>query len=396
MGISSSIKDVTGVITVQIEGFFTERFINLCKINNVKIWDIRQIVSGITRFKMHMGDFKKLKMIARKTKCKVKIKDKKGIYFTLFKYRKRKFMFIIFSLFAIFIFLFSTHIWQINIVGNEKISSSVISEQLKESGLYIGKSKIGLSKKDVVNSLRAKNSDISWAGIQIVGTTVKVEIIEKTRLDDKYLNDDSVVGDIVADKTGVITKIVAENGSAKLKENSYVEEGMLLIEGVITSQVIEPKYVHAKGIVMIKSEYVFEREYKYVENVKESTNKTKYTVGISYDNKENMLNYLNKNKKYDINKTSKSINLFGHNISFDLYNCEEYIEKEVTYKKEELISKATEDSANYLKDEVLANSLNATLLTEKESINDTENGIIYKKVYTVNEQIGKFVLKESQ
>ena len=54
MGLTSNVQNMMGVVTVQIEGFFTERFINLCRINNVKIWDIRYIVKGIVRFKINI------------------------------------------------------------------------------------------------------------------------------------------------------------------------------------------------------------------------------------------------------------------------------------------------------------------------------------------------------
>ena len=72
MGIISNVKNKIGVVTVQIEGFFTERFINLCKINNIKIWEIRNIVKGVVRFEISIYDFKKLRKVAKKTKCKVK------------------------------------------------------------------------------------------------------------------------------------------------------------------------------------------------------------------------------------------------------------------------------------------------------------------------------------
>ena len=85
MGLSDNIQNMFGVVTVQIEGFFTERFINLCRITNVRIWDVRNIVKGIVRFKMKVSDFKKLRPIAKKTKCKVTIKEKDGIYFKMFK-----------------------------------------------------------------------------------------------------------------------------------------------------------------------------------------------------------------------------------------------------------------------------------------------------------------------
>ena len=90
MKIKNQLQSVAGVVTVQIEGFFTERFINLCRTNNVKIWNVRNITSGLVSFDIYISEFKKLRKIAKKTKCKVKIKSKKGIYFFAFKYRKRK------------------------------------------------------------------------------------------------------------------------------------------------------------------------------------------------------------------------------------------------------------------------------------------------------------------
>ena len=75
MKITNNMRNLAGIITVQIEGFFTERFINLCRINNIKIWEIRNIVKGVIRFKMNISDFKKLRSITKKTKCKVSIKE---------------------------------------------------------------------------------------------------------------------------------------------------------------------------------------------------------------------------------------------------------------------------------------------------------------------------------
>ena len=58
MGLSSELKNMVGIATVQIEGFFTERFINLCRINNIKIWNIKNIVKGVVRFNINIYDFK--------------------------------------------------------------------------------------------------------------------------------------------------------------------------------------------------------------------------------------------------------------------------------------------------------------------------------------------------
>lgn len=390
MGLNKFLNNLFGIISVQIEGFFTERFINLCRINNVKIWDVRNIVKGVVRFKMNISDFKKLRPISKKTKCKVEIKEKKGLYFMLHKYRKRKLIFALIGLLVFFSISFSTFIWDIDVVGNTYVTNEQIITALHESGVYVGKSKIGLDKKKVINNFRVELQDITWAGLEIDGTKATIKVVEKTKIDEENIQN-TKLGDIVADKSGIITKIVPENGTAKFKAGSYVEEGTVLIEGIMYSKVLEPKKVTAKGIINIDREYELNKEYNYEIINKEYAGKVRYTIGIGIDSKENMLNYLNKNKKYDITKSSKTIKIFGHEISFDLYKCSEYNEISVTRTKEELVNISNSDIENYLNNDILGQVKKGILKQKDTIITDTQNGITVNTKFTVNEEIGKFV-----
>lgn len=395
MGIVNNVKNKIGVVTVQIEGFFTERFINLCKINNVKIWDIRNIVKGVIRFKINIYDFKKLKKIARKTKCKVIIKNKKGLYFTLFKYRKRRFIFFLVLLAIAASITFSTFIWQIEIKGNINVSNDQIINELKNSGIYIGKNKIGIDKKEVINNFRVRMNEISWIGLQIEGSKAIVEIVEKTKLDEKDIQN-TQFGNIVATKSGLITKIIPENGTAVFKAGSFIEKDTVAIEGTIYSKYIDPIKVVAKGFVKADCEYVFEKEYSYEEILRNYINKIRYTVGITINSKENMLNYLNKTSKYDITKESKYINLFGNDISFDIYKCREYEESSITKTKEELIQLSNIDIDNYLNNEILPSTIGGVLVDKNIEVVELEGKIKVVAKYVVNEEIGKFVEGEPQ
>lgn len=390
MGIVNSIKNKIGVVTVQIEGFFTERFINLCKINNIKIWDIRNIVKGVIRFKINIYDFKKLRKVAKKTKCKVKIKSKKGAYFVLFKYRKRKFVFLFLILAIICCIIFSTFIWQIDIKGNINITNEEIMEELKNSGIYIGKNKIGIDKKQVINEFRTRMNEVSWIGINIEGSKVIVEVVEKTRLENENVQNNNL-GNIVAQKSGIITKIIPENGTAVFKEGSFIEEGMVAIEGIIYSKYIEPIKVAAKGMLRVNHEYTYENTYKYIEILRNYTGKIRYTIGITLNSKENMLNYLNKEEKYDITKKSKGLNFFGYCISFDIYECKEYKEQTINKEKTELIEKANIDIENYLNNEILSKVKDGKLVDQITDVIEVENGIKVITKYTVNEEVALFV-----
>ncbi len=389
MKLGDKAKNITGTLTVEVEGFFIERFLNLCKINNIKIWNIRNIVSGIARFNIHISDFKKIRSIVKKTKCKVKIKDKKGIYFKVFRYRKRKVLGFL-TIVLIFLFIISTcFIWEINISGNSKVSTDIIKEKFKESGVYVGKFKIGMNKSEVLKDVRSLLPEITWIGLEIRGTELDIKVVEKVMLEDKDKQDNRL-GDIVSTCEGVITKIIAENGTVALKEGSYVQEGSLLIEGKIYSKILGEELVHAKGIIRVNTEYIFEKEYKFNTIEKEYVGKNKHTLGFSVNSKEIYINYLNNGKKYDKLKESKSFNVFGNNITLDWYTFNEYKEKEVTNSKEDLLDLANKDSNIYI-NEIIKGVDTGNLIDEKEEVVESSESLIYKKIFTVNERIGKFV-----
>ncbi len=390
MELEEGINRINGTIEVEIQGFFTERFINLCKINNIKIWNIKNIVSGIVRFSIALKDFKKLKNISKKTKCKIKIISKRGLYFKFFKYRKRRLAFLLILIFIIISIASTTFIWDIDVSGNVYVSEEKIYNALKEAGLYVGRNKIGLKTKKVINSLRVNLSDIAWAGIEIDGTHVHVKVVEKTKLPDSAVSEDSI-GDIISDKSGIIEKITVENGTSILSVGEYVEEGRILIEGKIYSEFLETKDVTAKGTVILKTQYVYKNEYNYNVQEKEYTGKKKYSIGIGINDKENYINYLDKSLNYDIIKSSKDINLFGNKISFILYRFDIYNLKDIVLTKEQLIEQANIDCEEYINNEILPNTKNGEVLDKNLIIEyEDENKICVKVEINVLEEVGYF------
>lgn len=390
MNLEEGIKKISGTVEVEVQGFFTERYINLCKINNINIWNIKTIGGGIVRFSIAIKDFKKLRKISKKTKCKVKILKKEGIYFKLFKYRKRRLVIILLAAFFSLCIASNTFIWNIEISGNNYIKTEDIKQALESSGVAVGKNKIGLKTKKVINNLRVMVPDIAWVGIDIEGTNVYVNIVEKTKLPDRAINTNSI-GDIISDKSGIIEKIVVENGTAISKAGDYVEDGRILIEGRIYSDTVDTKDVTAKGVITLKTEYEYEKEYSYLIQQKNYTGKTKYSIGIDINKKENYINYLDKSLKYDIIKNSKSVKIFGNNIGISWYEFKIYDLIDVEITKEEILQKAQNDAESYIKNEIMPNVRNGKILDSQISIEyEDEEKIKVKIVYQISEEVGYF------
>ena len=385
MNVSNFSTYIKAVVVLEAEGFFVERLINLCRINNIKIWNITYIHEGRIRFSVSPKEFKKLKPYVKKSKCKIKIIKKKGIYFDMFRYRKRKLALYLILALLLISFVMSNFIWNVKISGNEKIATSTIEMLLKQADVHKGKIKFLISKGKVVDFLRANLYEVAWVGIDIDGTTMNVTIKEKIISEEE---DKTVPGNIVATKSAVISKIIAENGTAKFKTGSFIPEGSIAIAGVIESELMEPIFVHASGILKGIVEYTFEKEYKYNEQIKEYTGKSRYGVGVKINNKEFILKHLPNENKYDINSKAKMFGIFSVDISFIFNTYEEYILKDIVRTKEELASAGQKDSALYFKEILTKDS---RVVEENVDQIETENSIIYKVTLSVEENIGKFI-----
>jgi similar to stage IV sporulation protein len=326
-----------------------------------------------------------LKPYVKKSKCNVKIVKKKGIYFDMFRYRKRRIAIYLTLVLLLFSFIMSNFIWNINISGYENIEKKRIENLLKDINITPGKLKFFVSKGKVSDYIRANIYEAAWVGVDIDGTTMNITIKEKIISEEE---DKTVFGNIVATKSAVISKIIAENGTAKFNTGSYITEGSVAIEGIIDSELMEPIRVHASGILRGIVEYTFEKEYKYISQSKEYTGKSKYGVGVKINNKEFLLKYLPKEIKYDINSNAKVFEIFSVNFSFIFNTYDEYILKDIVNTKEELAKLAEKDSTLYF-EKILTNE--SKIINKIVDEVETETGVIYKTKLSVEENIGKFV-----
>ena len=139
------IKYLLGYVRISIEGYYIERFINLCTTNKILIWNLKREKGVRLHFNIGIKDFYNAVAIAKKLKCKLKIERKRGLPFIINKYRKRKAF--LFSLIVIIVVLYisSCYVWNIDIVVEDGLKLENIAEDVKNAGLETG------MKKDNIN-----------------------------------------------------------------------------------------------------------------------------------------------------------------------------------------------------------------------------------------------------
>jgi len=205
------INYILGYVNIEVEGFYIERFMNICISKRIFLWNICREKSSVMTVNIGIEDFKTIREIAKKSKCKIKINEKKGLPFIFNRYKKRKIFLIFVLLILAIIYILSNFIWNIEISGLNKISKEDIYICLENSGLKIGAKKNNLDTKEIINNIRLKREDIAWIGIDVQGTNAKVSIVEATEKPD-IINEDDYCN-IIANKKGIITKINALNGT---------------------------------------------------------------------------------------------------------------------------------------------------------------------------------------
>ena len=162
---------ILGYIKIEIEGYYIERFINICTNKKIAIWNLKREEGIKLYLNAGIKDFKELCKIAKKTQCRIKIERKKGLPFILHRYKKRKIFIGFLLLLIIMIGISSNFIWNIQIESENNIQFENIENDLEEAGLKLGKTKSKLDTKEVINKIRTKRDDVAWIGIEIKGTS---------------------------------------------------------------------------------------------------------------------------------------------------------------------------------------------------------------------------------
>lgn len=378
---------ITGYVSIEVEGYYIEKFINICRNNGIYLECLKREKTTIIHANIPVKEFKRVAKIAKSNKCKVKIKEKKGLPFFLNKYRKRKIFVISLVIMLLSLVALSKFIWNIEITGNVNISNSEILEIVKSEGLEIGKLKNKVDAKKIVEKIRLQRSDVSWVGIKISGTNAVIEIVEADKAPevidkDEYCN-------IVAKKDAMIINANAQNGTLQVKEGDVVKAGSVLIAGWLEGKYTGTRYVHATGEVTAKVWYSEKEKIYYKQKVKNKTGNSEKKYSININNFAiNFYKRLSKFEIYDTISAEKKLKVSSNfYLPFELIVKENYelIEEEKIYTKEE----AKEIGVNKLSEKLNSQIENTEDIVNKYiNTNESEEYIEVEVIYEVLENIG--------
>jgi len=340
-----------GYVIILVEGFFPEKFINVCINRGLVLWDINKRGMHKVTLKASIKAFKEMKPIARKTRCKLVIKAKKGFPFMFHRYQKRKTFLAGCIIFLGMIYFLSSFIWSIDVSGNKKVKSQDIIDNLKAIGIKAGSWKPFIDEENIANKMLMRMKQIAWINVDIRGTRAKVEVVE--RVIPKNALDSNVPCNIVAKKNGVIDSIIFKKGTTLVKVGDSVKIGDLLVSGIVVNEYDKSvRYVHASALVSSRTWYE-KIQYVPYERVKQKTTgkvSNKYKL-ILFDKTIGVENPKPPFRLYDKNESIKKISLGkNYTLPFGMIT-ETYIEK-VSYKEKLSVEQAKAEAGVRLAKEI--------------------------------------------
>lgn len=219
----------TGYVEVRVVGPRPERLINLATVADLVIWDIRYGQRALTA-KLTVRSFLELRPLARKAGCRVEILAKRGLPFLLRRLSRRQVLWAGAAASLALLYVAASIVWFVEVVGTAEVHPDTVLGAAARHGLRPGVWRGRVDRDTVETGILLEVPRLSWAAVEIRGTRVIIEVVEKTVASPEL--DERAPADLVAAEDGVLETFVVLAGQGLVRKGQTVAKGQLLVRGV--------------------------------------------------------------------------------------------------------------------------------------------------------------------
>ena len=266
----------TGYVRVRLTGRSPERFFNLCRSSKILLWNIA-CEKEEYQFFLLLPDFYRIRPFAKKAGVRVRIQEKLGLPFFLYRNRKRKLFAVGAASFFLLLFVLSRFIWNISFSGNLLFTDDMLTGQLREIGVCYGMPKRGVDCDRIEEELRSRCPRIVWVSAHVSGTRLQIRIRENETADGIPLREESP-RNLVAETAGTVVSILVRAGKAAVQPGDEVEKGQILVEGMLpvtndSGEVERTLFVRADADIRLRTTKIYREWVPHFQTVRSYTGK---------------------------------------------------------------------------------------------------------------------------
>ena len=214
-----------GYLIILVKGPHLERFLNAATGREVRLWDVQRFGPDWLLCKVGIQGFRKLRPVARQTRCQCRIKERIGLVFMLRRITRRPVLFFGIVVCVAVIYILSGFVWFVEVEGLHQIDRDSFRNTLEGIGVRAGARREGLDSRTVEVELLKQENMIAWVSLKIKGTVAVVHVVEKELPEPGP----QPTVNIVAAKDGLIQKMLVLQGYAAVAEGDTVHAGDILI-----------------------------------------------------------------------------------------------------------------------------------------------------------------------
>lgn len=256
--LKKAVKLLRGSVCVRAKSAYPERMLNLCSARGIEFWDVRWIDDTALSFCVARGDLRALRRAAEGCGAEVSIERTAGTPFFFARLRRRHALFAGVILCAALLLVNSLFIWDFEVTGNETVPTETILHALREHGVHRGTFIYSFRSQDICNRVLPELKDLCWVAVNVRGCKAYVQVRERVRAPERV--NESEPTNVIAAKPGLITKVRALDGEKRVLPGTSVQQGQLLIAGVVDTGGTEKpsvttRFLAGKGEVWARTWY---------------------------------------------------------------------------------------------------------------------------------------------
>ena len=366
MVVLHALRWVMGTVRFSIHGA-PEPFLNQCARSGISLWNIEK-KEDFTACIL-AGGYRHLLPSARKTKCVLKVRERRGLPFRLAFLRRRKGLVVGAILAFLLVQILSLHVWSVEVSGNVGIPTAQIESVASELGLKPGVWKKDIQAKLLQEQLMNAFPQTSWLSVNTSGCLIRIELEELSEKPDLEANKRAC--NILAKATGQILYMEVYAGTPEVKVGDAVVEGQLLTYGGNTLK-------HAAGKIIAATQHTFTTQVEMQKEIAQETGHIVTRRSATVFGLRIPLSFTGKpDGTYRLEAEQVRLKVMDSLLPVSFYkeNWIEEMRQVVPMSQEEALQKAREEVAIQQKEQLG----DATITAQQETV-EVRDGVLYYRV----------------